>query len=60
VAAALPYVSLLGWTWRAQAVWRAHGLKGFYRGALLNVLRAAPSQAVQFLVFDQLKGRFDV
>jgi ornithine carrier protein len=37
-------------------VWRAYGVKGLYRGGLLNVLRAAPSQAVQFFVFDQLKS----
>ena len=43
-----------------QAIWRTHGLKGFYRGALLNIARAGPSQALQFFTFEQLKTALEV
>jgi hypothetical protein len=42
------------------AVWQTHGLKGFYRGALLNIARAGPSQAIQFFAFEQLMALFPV
>ncbi|KAI1105286.1 mitochondrial carrier [Jackrogersella minutella] len=38
-----------------KALWNQHGLKGFYRGCGITVLRSAPSSAVIFIVFDGLK-----
>jgi len=36
------------------------GLAGFYRGALVNIIRAAPSQAIQFAVYGWLKDLFSL
>ncbi|KAB5580351.1 mitochondrial carrier domain-containing protein [Coniochaeta sp. 2T2.1] len=37
------------------ALWRQAGLKGFYRGCGITVLRSAPSSAFIFMVYDGLK-----
>jgi len=41
-------------------IWRSEGFLGFYRGVILNAIRAGPSQAIQFwmfeLVMDMLGG----
>lgn len=39
----------------AAALWKQAGLKGFYRGCGITVLRSAPSSAFIFIVFDGLK-----
>lgn len=38
-----------------KAVWRHHGIKGYYRGCGITVLRSAPSSALIFCIFDGLK-----
>ncbi|KAI0465809.1 amino acid transporter arg-13 [Xylaria cf. heliscus] len=38
-----------------RALWNQHGLRGFYRGCGITVLRSAPSSAFIFMVFDGLK-----
>jgi ornithine carrier protein len=38
-----------------KALWSQHGLRGFYRGCGITVLRSAPSSAFIFVVFDGLK-----
>lgn len=38
-----------------KALWRTAGLKGFYRGCGITVLRSAPSSAFIFMVYDGLK-----
>jgi mitochondrial ornithine carrier protein len=43
-------------TWKA--LWRAHGVKGLYRGCGITVARAAPSSAVIFTVHDALMKYF--
>ncbi|KYK55595.1 amino acid transporter arg-13 [Drechmeria coniospora] len=40
------------------ALWRQHGLRGFYRGCGVTCLRSAPSSAFIFMVYDGLKRRF--
>ncbi len=37
------------------ALWKQAGLRGFYRGCGITVLRAAPSSAFIFMVYDGLK-----
>lgn len=37
------------------ALWNQAGLRGFYRGCGITVLRSAPSSAVIFMIFDALK-----
>jgi mitochondrial ornithine carrier protein len=39
----------------AAALWRQAGLRGFYRGCGITVLRSAPSSAFIFMVYDGLK-----
>lgn len=39
----------------AVALWRQAGLRGFYRGCGITVLRSAPSSAFIFMVYDGLK-----
>ncbi|KAI8635337.1 amino acid transporter arg-13 [Xylariaceae sp. FL1651] len=39
----------------SRALWRQSGLRGFYRGCGITVLRSAPSSAFIFIVFDGLK-----
>ncbi|KAK0657649.1 mitochondrial carrier domain-containing protein [Cercophora newfieldiana] len=41
-----------------RALWRQAGIKGFYRGCGITVLRSAPSSAFIFMVFDGLKRFF--
>ncbi|KAK1752493.1 mitochondrial carrier domain-containing protein [Echria macrotheca] len=41
-----------------RALWRQAGIKGFYRGCGITVLRSAPSSAFIFIVFDGLKKYF--
>jgi len=41
-----------------KAVWRAHGLKGLYRGCGITVARSAPSSAVIFTLHDALMKYF--
>ncbi|PHH89602.1 hypothetical protein CDD83_5693 [Cordyceps sp. RAO-2017] len=40
------------------ALWRQHGLRGMYRGCGITCLRAAPSSAFIFMVYDGLKRQF--
>ncbi|KAF2774017.1 mitochondrial carrier [Teratosphaeria nubilosa] len=39
-------------------IWRAHGLKGFYRGCGITCARSAPSSALIFTIFENLKTTF--
>jgi ornithine carrier protein len=39
----------------AVALWRQAGLRGFYRGCGITVIRSAPSSAFIFMVYDGLK-----
>jgi len=39
----------------SRALWRLAGIKGFYRGCGITVLRSAPSSAFIFMVYDGLK-----
>ncbi|OTA99575.1 hypothetical protein M426DRAFT_16332 [Hypoxylon sp. CI-4A] len=41
-----------------KTLWNQHGLRGFYRGCGITVLRSAPSSAFIFTVFDGLKRHF--
>jgi len=41
-----------------RALWAQAGLRGFYRGCGVTVLRSAPSSAFIFMVFDGLKKYF--
>ncbi|KAK0632839.1 mitochondrial carrier domain-containing protein [Immersiella caudata] len=41
-----------------KALWKQAGIKGFYRGCGITVLRSAPSSAFIFMVFDGLKKYF--
>jgi hypothetical protein len=41
-----------------QSIWRTEGWRGLMRGNALNVLRIAPTTAVQFLVNDEIKELF--
>ena len=41
------------------ALWKEAGLKGMYRGCGITVLRAAPSSAFIFMVYDGLKTYFN-
>jgi ornithine carrier protein len=43
----------------ARQIWRESGIKGLYRGCGITAARAAPSSAVIFAVFEQLKARFE-
>lgn len=43
----------------AAQLYAEHGPTRFYRGLLPNLLKAVPSAAIQFSVFDFLKRRFD-
>ena len=36
-------------------VWKKEGLRGMFRGNLMNMLRVAPLQAIEFYSFDYLK-----
>jgi ornithine carrier protein len=40
------------------ALWKQHGLRGLYRGCGITCLRAAPSSAFIFMVYDGLKRKF--
>ncbi|KAL1884261.1 hypothetical protein VTK73DRAFT_3245 [Phialemonium thermophilum] len=40
------------------ALWKQAGLRGFYRGCGITVLRSAPSSAFIFMVYDGLKKHF--
>ncbi|KAK3310011.1 mitochondrial carrier domain-containing protein [Chaetomium strumarium] len=40
------------------ALWKQAGLRGFYRGCGITVLRSVPSSAVIFMVYDGLKTYF--
>ncbi|KAH6650659.1 mitochondrial carrier domain-containing protein [Chaetomium tenue] len=42
----------------AAALWQQAGLKGFYRGCGITVLRSVPSSAFIFMVYDGLKKYF--
>lgn len=43
--------------WRTGAeLWRQQGLRGLYRGCGITVMRAAPSSAVIFTIYEALKG----
>eukprot|EP00009_Paramoeba_aestuarina_P010312 CAMPEP_0201531374 /NCGR_PEP_ID=MMETSP0161_2-20130828/47439_1 /ASSEMBLY_ACC=CAM_ASM_000251 /TAXON_ID=180227 /ORGANISM="Neoparamoeba aestuarina, Strain SoJaBio B1-5/56/2" /LENGTH=365 /DNA_ID=CAMNT_0047934255 /DNA_START=126 /DNA_END=1223 /DNA_ORIENTATION=+ len=36
----------------ALRVWREEGIRGFYRGVLVNICRVAPSGAITFLIYE--------
>ncbi|RFU34343.1 hypothetical protein B7463_g1994, partial [Scytalidium lignicola] len=40
------------------ALYGQHGIKGFYRGCGITVMRSAPSSAIIFIIFDWLKSNF--
>lgn len=40
------------------ALWRQHGIRGMYRGCGITCLRAAPSSAFIFIIYDGLKRNF--
>ncbi|GAB1310486.1 mitochondrial ornithine carrier protein [Madurella fahalii] len=42
----------------AAALWKQAGLRGFYRGCGITVLRSVPSSAFIFIVYDGLKKYF--
>lgn len=42
----------------AAKMWRKEGVKGFYQGCGVTVARAAPSNAMIFLIYDGLNSRF--
>lgn len=42
----------------ARIVWREQGIKGLYRGCGITVVRAAPSSAFIFAIYEGLKGAF--
>ena len=42
----------------AAKMWRKEGIKGFYAGCGITVARAAPSNAMIFLIYDGLSSRF--
>lgn len=39
-------------------LWRAHGLKGLYRGCGITVARSAPSSALIFTIYESLRKAF--
>lgn len=39
-------------------LWRQQGLKGFYRGCGITVFRAAPSSAIIFSIYEELRRMF--
>lgn len=39
-------------------LWRAHGLRGLYRGCGITVVRSAPSSALIFTIVERLKAAF--
>ena len=41
-----------------KTLWRQHGVRGLYRGCGITCLRAAPSSAFIFMVYDGLKQYF--
>jgi hypothetical protein len=41
-------------------VYRAEGVRGFFRGLHINCVRAVPGAAIQFLAYDSLKHLFGV
>lgn len=59
-SATSPSVSSKRATFRhvASALWRQQGLRGFYRGCGITVLRSAPSSALIFTIYEALKKRF--
>lgn len=42
----------------AAALWKQAGVRGFYRGCGITVLRSVPSSAFIFMVYDGLKKHF--
>ncbi|KAF8589130.1 putative mitochondrial amino acid transporter ARG-13 [Ramaria rubella] len=42
----------------AKKMWKKEGIKGFYAGCGVTVARAAPSNAMIFLIYDGLNSRF--
>ena len=40
------------------SLWREQGLRGFYRGCGITVLRAAPSSAIIFSIYEGLRRHF--
>lgn len=39
-------------------IWKAHGLKGLYRGCGITVARSAPSSALIFTIYESLRKAF--
>jgi solute carrier family 25 phosphate transporter 23/24/25/41 len=37
------------------ATWAQNGVKGFFRGNLVNVVRTIPTKSIQFAAFDGIK-----
>ncbi|EFX01679.1 mitochondrial ornithine carrier protein [Grosmannia clavigera kw1407] len=42
----------------SQALWKQAGVRGFYRGCGVTVLRSAPSSAFIFMIYDGLQSNF--
>lgn len=42
------------------ALYNQHGIKGFYRGCGITVMRSAPSSAIIFIIYDWLKNSFHI
>ena len=52
-----PTSKRLGFWEMAGRIWRTRGLKGMYAGCGLTVMRAAPSSAMIFLIYETLDKR---
>ncbi|KAJ3344049.1 hypothetical protein HDU93_003212 [Gonapodya sp. JEL0774] len=44
-----------GFVQEARSIWKAEGVKGFYRGCGITVLRSMPTSGVIFLTYETLK-----
>jgi solute carrier family 25 folate transporter 32 len=42
----------------ASVTWREHGIRGFYRGCVINLVRVLPAACSVFLVYEQVGGFF--
>ena len=45
------YAGLVG---TMKKIWRAEGIRGFFKGAVPNAMRVAPSAAMTFLVYESM------
>ncbi len=56
--AAIPGSRQMTFLGTARELWRQQGLKGFYRGCGITVFRAAPSSAIIFSIYEELRRMF--